>query len=251
MQIVRTREDEDTATEIATSMSAMGERESMAPTSTGEDICRFNELTPAPTSTTDVPIPSSSGEQMTLVSENTQDTAAMGNGIRRVQINYLDSDGNQQSELVDLDGTTPVNTVATDIRFVNSIHAKLTGSNKVASGHVKIYKTGTVGLVYNMIAAGGNMSLVPNRMVPAGKTLHLTSWHASEAQGRRVNVRIRADNGNGVFLFKDVEYLNKSTTGTLELNAYIPSLSIVKISGWPDTAGAEVGCGWKGTLQDN
>ena len=38
-------------------MNAMGEKETMGVTVSGEDICRFNELTPAPTSTVLIPTP--------------------------------------------------------------------------------------------------------------------------------------------------------------------------------------------------
>lgn len=56
---------------------------------------------------------------------------------------------------------------------------------------------------------------------------------------------------SGVFCFKGVAYLNQTTTGELKLNATVPALSIVKVSGWPDAIGAETSCGWWGVLIDD
>ena len=238
-----------------TIMSAMGERETMAVVVSGEDVWRGNELSPAPTSTTSIPTPSSSGEQMTVVSESNNDTGA-GTGVRTIKIHYLDAVGDEQTETITMNGTTPVNTVATDIRFVNDMYTTSVGSGGVAADHIKIYKTGSTGLVYNMIAQGGNKSLVPNRMVPNGKTLVIKNWHASEAQGKRVTFRLRSTDMygeliEGVFCFKDTVYLNKSNSGGLRENIVIPQLSIVKVSAWSDQAAAEGSVSWWGYLSTN
>lgn len=235
-------------------LRGFGERESMGTTATGEDIWRGNELTPAPTSHTSIPIPAAAGEQMTVVSESANDADA-GTGINTLDIHYIDAAGDAQSETVTMDGTTEVDTTATDIRFVQHIHARTVGSAGVADGHVKIYKKGSSGLVYNMIHVGGNMSLVPNRMVPAGKNLLLMGWHCSEAQSKRVAFRLRSTDVDGellpgVFCFKDVVYLNGRTMSINGPHALVPSLSIVKISGWPDAIGAEGSCSWWGVLLD-
>ncbi len=237
-----------------TYLSGIGERESMDTTVTGEDIWRGNELDPAPTSHTSIPIPDSAGEQMTVVSDSTSDTSA-GIGIKTVRINYIDATGNEQYEDITMNGTTPVNTVATNIRFVQDMHSLTVGTNGVAVGHLKIYKTGTVGLVYNMIAAGGNQSLVPHRMVPLGKILVNIQWHCEEAQGKRVAIRIRSTDQHGilipgVFCFKDTAYMKQASSSSLSLYTGIPALSIVKVSGWADQAASEVSCGWCGILVD-
>lgn len=239
----------------ATIMEALGERESMGTTAAGEEIWRGNELTPAPTSHTLIPIPAAAGEQMTVVSEHAND--ASGNvGAEIITIEYLDADGAQQTTTVTMNGTTPVDLTPSDVRFVNDMYVSQVGSNSVAVGNIKIYQKADSGLVYNMIAAGGNKSVVPRRMVPAGKTLLLDHWSAQEAQAKRVNVRIRADctpDGTrqaGVFLFKGNLYLNANTSDR-PLFAKIPQLSIVTVAGWPDAITAEVGVHWSGILVDN
>ncbi len=239
-----------------TRISRMGERESMGVTATGEDIWRGNDLSPAPASHISIPTPSSSGEQMSVVSEDAADTIA-GTGVQVVTIEYLDGSGNQQTTTVNMNGTTPVDLTPSDVRFVNDMYASQVGSNGVAEDHIKIHNTATVNLVYDMIAKGGNKSLVPHFMVPLGYALVMENWHSEEAQGKRVNARIRADctpggvRQAGVFLFKGTTYLNKSAPGDLPLGDVIPALSIIKVSGWPDAggSGAECSVGWTGRLR--
>lgn len=236
-------------------MRAFGERESMGTTATGEDIWRGNELAPAPTSDVLIPTPPDVGEQMTVVSESALDTSA-GPGVQTLRLEYLDDTGAHQSEDITMNGTTGVNTVATDIRFVNDMYALTVGSNGVAVDHIKVHAQSDSGLVYNMIAQGGNKSMVPHRMVPLGKALVLRSWHCAEAQGKRVAFRIRSTDMNGVllpgvFCFKDVSYLFQGTSGALPLAEKVPALSIVKITGWPDATQGEGSCGWWGILVDD
>ncbi len=243
-------------------MRALGEREGMGTTGAGEDITRMNDLSPAPTSHVLVPTPAAAGEQMAVVSESSSDAGAASAGASTVEIDYLDASGDEQTTTVTMNGTTGVNLTPSNVRFVQEMHVKTLGSANttgVAVGPIKIYKTGSVGLVYSMIDAGGNMSMVPHKMVPAGKTLALRMWAPSEAQGKRVAVRIRADCNHavppvrqaGVHLFKSTVYLNRTAPGDIPLAYTIPSLSIIKVSGWPDVNGADVGVHWWGVLRDD
>ncbi len=237
-------------------MRALGERETIGTTVAGEDIWRGNELTPAPTSHTKLPIPAVGGEQMTVVSESDADNGATATGALTVMIHYLDINGDEQTEILTIDGTMPVNTEATDMTFINDFHVLTVGSNGVSEGHIKIYKTGSAGLVYNMIAAGGNKSLVPMRKIPTGKTLLIKRWHATEAQGKRVAFRIRSTDHHGtlfpgVFIFKGVSYLKQSVSGDMEVIQCVPELSIIKVTGWAIIINAEGSCGWWGVLIDN
>ena len=236
-------------------MSAMGERINVGTTAAGEDIWRGNDLsgTPAlPASTTDIPVPSDAGEQMTMICENSNDTLA-GTGAQKVRIFYIDDKGEEQTEDLDTAGLSEVDTVATNIRFINDYCAFQTGSVGVSVGNIRFYKKGANTLVYGMIAAGGNKSLVPHRMIPAGKILILKAWHAEEARGKRSNVRIRSTDTQGVlhsgaFCFKGSAFVNASTTGETSIHEKIPSFSIIKVSAWAVALGGDVGCGWWGEL---
>jgi len=231
-----------------TVMSAMGERYSMGTTTTGEDIWRGTA--------TSVPIPAGIGVEMLVVSSSADDQFVAGTGVQTLHVDYLDSNGAQQQEIIEMDGITPVAMTASDIRFVNDMYAATVGTNGVAAGNITIYLLGSPTTIYNMIVLGGNKSLVPHRMVPLGKTLILKSWQATEAQGKRVAIRIRSTDMNGVFIpgvfcFKGTAFIKNTATGDLPLNIHIPALSIIKVSGWPVILGAETSCSWWGLLIDD
>ncbi len=231
-----------------TIMSAMGVREGMGTTATGEDLWLGTATT--------IPLPDSGGEQISVVSTDVQDTATAGTGVRRLRVHYLDTAGDAQITTVDMDGTTPVDLVPTHVRYINDVYAILRGTNGVAEGNITVYRKTDATRIYNMIALGGNKSLVPNRMVPLGHTLILAGWHAEEAQAKRCDIRIRSTDMYGVlisgaFCFKDICYLKQQASGWLQRRVKIPALSVVKVSAWPDQAGAEASCGWEGVLVED
>jgi len=233
--------------------NGFGERVNVQTTAQGEDLWRGAGTT--------IPVPAPAGEQMTVVSTANTDGAAGKTGVLTIAIHYLDANGDAQEEIKILNGTTGVDTIATDIRFVQELHALTVGITGVADGDIKIFKKGEVGRIYNMIATGGNMSLVVNRMVPRGKTLYVTGWHCSvsgkTAQDQQLSVRLRSTDHDGilvpyVFLFKDVVYL-KNGASNIRFVEYIkvPEFSIIKISAWADVANAEVSAYFEGILVDN
>jgi len=239
----------------STVWKAMGEFEGGLVIAAGVDVCRSYDFTP------DGPdrlyTPDSAGEQMTVVSESTEDDAVGGTGVRTLRLYYIDAAGAEQTEDITMDGQVEVDTIATDIRFVNDMHALTVGTNGVSVGNIAVYVAGsTIPLTLTqMIAAGGNKSLVPHRMVPLGKTLILRGWHCSEAQGKRCIFRIRSTDMYGVlipgvFCFKDTSYVNGNHSGHVPLAVPIPELSIVKVTYWADAIGAEGSCSWTGELRD-
>lgn len=242
-------------------MRGLGERDTIQTTDAGEDIWRGNELSDVPSalaSHTKIPTPADAGEQMTVISESADDTSA-GTGIRTIDIPYLDGTGAEQTTTVIMNGQTGVDLTPSDVRFVQDMSALTAGSGGVAAGHIRIYKKTDATLVYSMIAAGGNQSLVPHKMVPVGKTLVLKKWYPSEAsKAKRCRVRLRSDCNNamppvrqaGVFLFKSVMALDSSGS-PMDLAYTIPALSIVKASAFAQVNGAEMAIHWWGELVDD
>lgn len=83
----------------------------------------------------------SSVQQMELVSSSTSDTS-VGTGTRTVRITYYDGSMNGPfTEDVIMNGTTPVDTVATDIRFIDSIVSLTVGSNGTNVGTISLRNT--------------------------------------------------------------------------------------------------------------
>lgn len=112
-------------------------------------------------------LPSAAGVQMSVVSTSADDAAA-GTNIRTVRVHYLDADLAENTETVELDGTTPVLTTATDIRFIQCVHVATFGTTSVAAGDITLSNGGTT---YSQISTGAVRCSSSARMVPAGKNL--------------------------------------------------------------------------------
>lgn len=232
----------------------IGEREGLIVVPTGEDVWRGVAST--------IPIPDqTNGEQMTLVSTSAAD-AAGGTGIRTVFIHYLDTDWNEQTETVILDGTAGVNTIATDIKFVQDIHGATWGAGLAAAGNISIHLTGTASRVYDLIELGGNMSLTMTKMIPAGFTCYISNWTASAAGNKPTFMRLRStdhhnilyDGGTPGFIFKDVAVLETAPfkrEWPREERIAIPAKSIIKVTAWTAQAGGDIAASLVGELLSN
>lgn len=125
------------------------------------------------------------GVQLTVVS-NAADT-------RQLKIVYLDGDLVERAETVTLAGTSPVLTVATDIRFVNNLYS-LDGP---AATIVTATQGGTTYARLNVADVQFNQAMY---RVPAGQRLMLTSLYAGATSGTsdaRVTVKAETSFFNG------------------------------------------------------
>lgn len=196
------------------------------------------------------------GEQMTLVSSSLNDAAA-GTGVQTIDVHGLDADGNEQSEIVTLNGTTPVNTVRTNWRFNQAIHGERWGALDTADGTISIYRTGDATRVYNVIAPGSNMSLNSARMIPAGKTFFLTNLSMTAADNTSVSVRLRSTStfehqltAGMRFLFKSLGVLqNSPREKRFSIPKKFPALSIIKATAYATTNGASASVEYDGWIE--
>ncbi len=221
-----------------TILNALGERPGIGVTASGEDVW--------PGSAASIPVPSSAGVTIVAISGDTEDTSD-GDGVQQICVEYLDTDCAAQSVTVTMNGDSEV-AVASGVTFVNDVYAVRVGVTEVAEGDIDIYLSGDATTIYNMIEAGGNKSLVPNRMVPLGKSLVIMGWSCTEGTGDAASFRIRSSSkpdgtlnvdadGNHVFLFKAPAYLGGSTLSHSPLGYLIPAKAIVKVSVWDRSAG--------------
>lgn len=147
--------------------------------------------------------PSAAGVQLSIVSTSASDAAA-GTGIRSVEIDYLDASLVPMSEILILNGVTPVLTVATNIRFINNLRMQTFGSGKKAAGTITASNAGTV---HEQINLGKITASNSARMVPAGKKLFIDSLFAGATSGSaaaKVIVQIAATK------FGDTDYTSSS-----------------------------------------
>lgn len=177
--------------------------------------------------TTVIPYPN--GIQLSVSSSDANDTA-LGIGVRQIDIHYLDANYLEQSEFVTLNGTTPVNTVATNITRILDFHTQLVGSSGVAIGNMSLTNlAGTV--TYDYLQAGGNQSLTAHFTIADNKIGYITGWQASSTK-QAVSIRLRATRSKyelnllpGIFMFQDVLNLNNTTSGFIPFDPPLKCLS--------------------------
>lgn len=115
--------------------------------------------------------------QRSVVSTSTSDTDSGGSGAKVVRIIYLDSNYVLKQEDVTLNGTTPVNTVTSDIRFIERLCVV---KGTYAVGAVKLMSTtGGGGSEVAAVPAGNTGTLFAHHYVPAGKQCLVLEWGAT------------------------------------------------------------------------
>ena len=106
------------------------------------------------------------GVQMSFVSGSANDAAA-GTGLRTMAMGYIEHGTlAAKTEIITMNGTTPVLSVATNIRFINSLTMLSAGSGGKNAGAITATNGG---LTYGAISVGHRVQASSYRMVPAGK----------------------------------------------------------------------------------
>ena len=137
-----------------------------------------------------------SNAQRSIVSSNAQDSSA-GTGIRSVKITYYTSVGvGPFTEIITLNGTTAVNTVASDICYIELVQAVTAGSGGAAAGNITV-KSATAGggVVIKQLSTGDTQSLDAVTYVPAGSSLYVTGMsvgHNGTTVGSGARYRVRS-----------------------------------------------------------
>lgn len=226
---------------------AIGERGNVGTTATGEDVWSGTATT--------LPIPSPTGEQMTVVSSSASDAPGQV-GAQTAEIHYIDADGLEQMYDITLNGITPVVLPITNIKYVNDFYVTSAGTNGVAVGTIIIYRSTDATRIYRSIQPGSNVALGSDLMVPIGHYFFLTDWYCSVTAGKPVFMRLR-----GTFAEKDAESLTVFHTldsRVLESNSEgihftipkkAPPLSIIKVTAFATQAGAYVTGSFEGYLE--
>ncbi len=110
-----------------------------------------------------------SGETWEVLSDDVNDTSA-GTGARQVLITGLDDSYNSQTELVTMNGTTPVVTTRTDWFRINGVTVTSSGSNQVNVGNITLRVSGG-GLTRSLMRPDRGITFNGFFTVPAEKTL--------------------------------------------------------------------------------
>lgn len=214
------------------------------------------DIWPGPTAIQ--PIPPSTGIQMEVVSSAATD-AVGGTGISMVELHYISATtGDESAEIITLTGTTPVNTVATDIMFVQCVHAWDAGTTLAADGNISVRDTaGTI--TYSYIPIGETRCSSAARMVPRGKRGFLDGAIGGSASGagKRAILRIQSNSIDGDIVNGGTIFFPQGTAVTQDNSAVapfdpafgFPEYSIIKMTAV--TTGASYVSGtWWGYWED-
>lgn len=121
------------------------------------------------------------GEQISIVSTSAEDSLT-GTGIRTLHIHYLDNNLVDQDEVIELNGTTPVLTNATNIRFIQCAHLVTAGTTKASVGIIT-FKNLDGTKIYNQMDAETVRCSSSLRMVPSGKQAVIVGLVGSSVSG--------------------------------------------------------------------
>lgn len=112
---------------------------------------------------------------------------------RRLKLVYLDGSLLERTETITLNGTTPVPTVATDIRFINNLYS-------LDGGAARTVTVTNGGVTYARLNTGEVQFNQAMYRVPAGRRLMVTSLYAGATSGSaaaRVVVKAEVSFFNG------------------------------------------------------
>ena len=136
---------------------------------------------------------------MEVVSTSTDDDGnPVGTGARTVELIYLTNTFVEKTEIITLNGVTPVLTVATDIFRVNTFRVKTTGTGLANAGDIDIRNIADTP-IYSRIATGINRAVNCIFTVPKGKSLYIYNVlfsAGSNVAGRPVRFITRANYDN-------------------------------------------------------
>jgi hypothetical protein len=133
--------------------------------------------------------------QRSVVSTSANDTSA-GTGARKIRITYYDNTmAGPFTEDLTMNGTTPVNTVATNIRFIEEMHVIEAGSLRANDGVINLKSTtggggSTIGSI-SAFGAGFIHTHWAHHYVAAGKKSTVTYVTAGMKLGPSANCWLR------------------------------------------------------------
>jgi len=125
--------------------------------------------------------------RITFVSDNANDTLT-GTGAQKIRLFYLDDNYNPFEEIISLNGTTPVDTVATNIRHSERFEVIQVGSNNSNLGTISLKDAG--GTTYFTILPGENEFFSCLHHVTRGKRMYITGINASLLTVGVVQIRL-------------------------------------------------------------
>lgn len=177
-----------------------------------------------------------------VVSSSAADSGT-GTGAQKVHVYYLDANWVEKTEVVTLNGTSPVSLAATDVTHIQGFEVAQVGSGGAAAGNVDLQNpTGTA--TWARIAAGTNVYFNCRVHVPAGHRLFIVEWTASAFNGAakfHLDAEHAHAGGGTVFHTSDMVMVEKSAANPQLLTPIVvEEKSHVQVRARAKAAGTDV-----------
>lgn len=169
-----------------------------------------------------------------ILSSSVNDTNAAGTGLRKVKVTYIDNNNNiVQSPNINLNGTTLVTNVLTNVNEVLWMEGTDKGSSEVAAGNIRLRINGGI-VEVEQITAGGNRSMSARFMIPTGYTGFLDSWNSESVQNaQEVRLRAQVDTYtralSTVYHYVDANTLPADSNSGHQILPWLPIPALAKI----------------------
>jgi len=187
--------------------------------------------------------PQGTNAQRSVSSTSVNDTSA-GTGARTVKVTYLNATGNGPfTETITLNGTTAVNTVATNIALIEKMEVVTVGSVGGNEGTIRIHTTTAGGgSVWASIATSDNRTYWAHHYVPVGKTMFFsTAIAGASVVSGSITVNVLNPVNTNIVQFNPGGTL-RYNTATNHMHFYVPikitGPAIVFLNSRPDTTTA-------------
>lgn len=194
-------------------------------------------------------------EAVSIVSDNANDTVA-GTGGRVLLLSGLGAGFVEQSEIINMNGLTPVISTLTYIRL-NPVLVIQAGSENANLGKIIINQSTTTSVVFSEIEIGNNRTLNSGYTVPAGKEGYIRSGFATtgKKQSSVSEVRAMARQPGSTFQIAEWFSLHSQGTGYVQRPFVIPLIGVpagtdILIQANTDTNGVDVSAGLEIMLVD-
>jgi hypothetical protein len=128
-------------------------------------------------------------EIVTVTSTDAADTSA-GTGARTLEIFGLDTNWEEQSEIVTLNGTSLVDSVLSYIRL-DKVIVRSAGTGLSNAGDISVAQKVTTANIFAVLPIGYNRTMICCYTIPAGKVGYFQSWGASLSGKTIANCNIR------------------------------------------------------------
>lgn len=173
----------------------------------------------------------SAAEQLYIVSDNANDTSA-GTGARTIKLYGLDTNWNEITETITMNGITPVLSVNSYLRlFKAEVETVGSDTSQTNIGNITI-KNNAQTITLSQISAGDGQTLNSFWTVPAGKTFNLLAFYASAMKGKNLSIRMYIrENGKAFKTIRNIAIKDGSFIHQKRLQIKIPEKTDIEYRG--------------------